>query len=71
MSFECFLSRAEQFEIEYKIQHEGDVKCARVMPQNVNIIASKSDYNLFIYDIGKIDEMTATDGKWFELSAAK
>lgn len=44
-----------------KIPHEGIVQTARYMPSNTDVIATKSDTDLFIFDISHCTEPEPTE----------
>lgn len=51
--FGAFAQYADKYNYEIKIPHQGAVKSAQYMPSNTNLIATKSDNDLFIYDISE------------------
>lgn len=44
-----------------KVPHEGIVQTARYMPDKTDIIATKSDTDMFIYDLSLCTEPEPTD----------
>ncbi|KHJ49408.1 WD domain, G-beta repeat protein [Trichuris suis] len=54
MEFGNFSSIANKFEVEIRINHEGEVNRARFMPQSPNIIATKApSAEVFVFDYTK------------------
>lgn len=59
-----FGSVSEKIEIIQKINHEGEVNRARSMPQNTNLIATKTpSSDVFIFDYTKHPSKPVSDGK--------
>lgn len=47
----------DKFHIEMKLSHHGEVQCARYMPSNSKIIATKNEWDeLYIYDLSSISQ---------------
>lgn len=54
----------DKYNYEIKIPHQGAVKSAQYMPSNTNLIATKSDNDLFIYDISECkDDVDCNNGE--------
>ena len=53
LSISCFLLLIDKYTYDLKIPHEGIVQTARYMPDNTNMIATKSNTDMFIYDISQ------------------
>lgn len=59
--FGAFSLFTDKYNYEMKIPHEGIVQTARYMPSNTDVIATKSDTDLFIFDISHCTEPEPTE----------